>query len=272
LNNKFWDDFKDEVKMSEEKIKVFGRVTDFENNPLQDAVVEIKNNHFEAIQRTYTNSAGEYEILVEKGLYIALTAYKDYKTKYLEYWAWNVPAYQDLQIDPRIGGLEVYAMNAFRPQMAYPSLFIYFRPMSLKRSQEFESRSASKKIDVIDISPNLSKNCIEVKINRETVKILELNRVREYAGGINSIIAYLAQLTMPKRSLIAYLIKVAFHIKTKSRGNLGYTRVDVTITDAQTSEKGEGCLFGRAADTNNSVIDTYITVFLFSQAFLGTLP
>ncbi len=233
--------------MSEKKIKVFGKVTDFGKNPLQDAVVEIKSAHFEAIYKTYTNSAGEYEILVEKGLYMALMAYKDYKTKYLEYWAWNVPAHQDLQIDPRIGGLEVYAMNAFRPQGAYPSLFIYFRPMSLKRWQKFESRKAVKKTEVIDISPDLSKDCIEVKINRNPVKILELNRVKEYAGEIDSIITYLAQLTMPKRSLIAYLIKAAFHIRgSESRGNLGYARIDVTIRDPQTGEKGEGCLFWKS--------------------------
>jgi hypothetical protein len=244
LNSKILDKSDKDKEMSERRIKVFGKVTDFEKNPLQDAVVEIKSSHFEAIHRTYTNSAGEYEILLEKGLYMALMAYKDYKTKYLEYWAWDIPAYQDLQIDPCIGRLEVYAMNAFRPQGAYPSLFIYFRPMSLKRFQEFESRSGVKKIDVIDISPDLSKDCIEVKINGKAAKILELNRVKEYAGGIDSIIAYLAQLTMPKKSLIAYLIKVAFHIRgSKSGGNLGYTRVDVTIRDAQTGEKGEGSLF-----------------------------
>lgn len=233
--------------MSGEKIKIFGKVTDFERTPLRDAVVEIKNTHFKAIHRTYTNSAGEYEISVEKGLYIALMAYKDYKTKYLEYWAWNVPAYQDLQIDPRIGGLEVYAMNAFKPQGAYPSLFIYFRPMSLKRWHDFESRKDIKKTDVIDISPDLSKDCIEVKINKKPVKILELNRVEEYAGGINSIIAYLAQLTMPKRSLIAYLIKAIFPMReAESRETLEYTRIDIAIRDLQTGEKGAGCLFWKS--------------------------
>lgn len=210
-------------------------------------MVEIKDAHFEAIHKTYTNSAGEYEISVEKGLYMALIAYKDYKTKYLEYWAWNVPAYQDLQINPRIGGLEVYAMNAFKPQGAYPSLFIYFRPMSLKRGQNFESRKAIKKADVIDISPDLSKDCIEVKINGKPVEILELNRVKEYAGGIDSIIAYLAQLTMPKKSLIAYLIEAVFHMGgLKSKRNMEYTRIDIAIKDLQTGEKGEGCLFWKS--------------------------
>lgn len=233
--------------MSCEEIKIFGRVTDFGGNPLQGAAVEIKDAHFEAIYKTYTNSAGEYEISVKKGLYMALMAHKDYKTKYLEYWAWNIPAYQDLNINPRIGGIEVYAMNAFKPQGAYPSIFIYFRPMSLKRYQEFEKRKDTiKKIDTIDIAPKLSKNDIKVRINGKPVEILELNRVREYADGFYSIIAYLAQLTLPKRSLISYLIQAALPLKMPKKQKFGYICIDVTIIDSDTEEMGEGRVFWKA--------------------------
>ncbi|MGB9694228.1 MAG: carboxypeptidase-like regulatory domain-containing protein [Fervidobacterium sp.] len=233
--------------VEEEEIRIFGKVTDFANNPLQGAIVEVKNDRFEAIYKTRTNSAGEYKISVKKGLYMALVAYKDYKIKYLEYWAWNLPAYQDLHINPHIGGIEVYALNAFRPQGAYPSLIIYFRPMSLKRYQEFEKKKTGKKIDIIDIAPDLSKDDIKVKINNKPVKILELNRVKEYAGGVYSLIAYLAQLPLPKRLLIAYLIQAAFHLKLpKSEGKIRYTRIDVTVRDPYTEEKGESCLFWKA--------------------------
>jgi len=58
----------------------------------------------------------------------------NYKKENLEYWAWNIPAYSDLEINTRIDGLEVYAMNAWVPQGAVPSFQIYFRPMSLKRT------------------------------------------------------------------------------------------------------------------------------------------
>ena len=71
--------------MSSKKIRIFGKVTDFSNNRIEDAMVEIKNEHFETVYRAYTNNAGEYEILVRKGLYLALVACKDYKIKYLEY-------------------------------------------------------------------------------------------------------------------------------------------------------------------------------------------
>lgn len=236
--------------MDERKIVISGKATDFDNNPLQDATVEIKNDHFKAIYQTCTNVNGEYRIYVERGLYLALMAYKDYKTKYLEYWAWNFPAYQDLQINPRIGGIEVYAMNAFMPQGAYPSLVIYFRPMSLKRSHNMEGMKALKKTSVIDISPDLSKDDIELRINGKPVKILELNRVNEYAGGINSIVAYLIQSTLPKRSIIAYLIQAALPIKIpEDKKDSEYFRVDITLRDTQTGERGEGCLFWKKQQT-----------------------
>jgi len=241
--------------VNERKIVISGIVTDFDKNPLQDAVVEIKNDHFKAVYQVRTNDKGEYRILAEKGVYLALMAFKDYKTKYLEYWAWNVPAYEDSQINPHIGGIEVYAMNAFRPQGAYPSILIYFRPMSLKRYHTMKGAKAVKKSEVIDISPNLSKDDIELKINGVPVDILELNRVKEYAGGVSSVIAYLVQSTMPRRSLIAYLIQSALPLgRSESKRLLKYTRIDVTLTDKQTGERGEGCLFWKRQTIESATI------------------
>jgi hypothetical protein len=237
---------------NEGKILISGRVTDFDNNPLQNAVVEIKNARFDAIYKANTNDKGQYEIFVEKGVYLALMVCKDYKTKYLEYWAWNIPAYQDLQFNPRIDGIEVYAMNAFVPQGAYPSLIIYFRPMSLKRTQEAGGSNALKNMKVVDISPDLSEDDIELKINGTTVKILEINRVKEYADGISSMIAYLIQSTMPRKSIIAYLIQSALPLRTpNSKRYSEYLQIDLTLRDKKTGEKGEGCLFWKRQQTKS---------------------
>jgi len=67
-------------------------------------------------------------------------ACKDYAVENLEYWAWNIMAYQDLEINPCIDGLEVYAVNAWIPQGGMPSVQIYFRPMSLKRLKQLSQR------------------------------------------------------------------------------------------------------------------------------------
>jgi hypothetical protein len=235
--------------MTERMIVVSGKVTDFNSNPLQEALVEIKNSQFKTIYKAYTDDKGEYQIHAEKSLYTALCVCKDYKLKYLEYWAWNVPVYHDLQLNPRIGGIEVYAMNAFVPQGAFPSLLIYFRPMSLKRSLKKESSNSPEEPTVIDISPDLSKDDIELRINDNPVSILEINRVKEYAGGIRSIIAYLLQLTMPRKSIIAYLIQSAMSTRTLQDKSSGYLRIDATLRDKQTGERGEGCLFWKRQQT-----------------------
>jgi len=226
----------------ERKITISGKVTDFDDKPLQDVLVEIKNDHFETLYKTLSNAKGEYKMQVEKGLYFALMACKDYKTRYLEYWVWNVPAYRDLQFEPRIGQIEVYAMNAFKPQGAYPSLILYFRPMSLTRYQNLGGKTPAN-VSSIDISPHLEKDDIEVKVNGKPTEILELNKVREYAGGATSIVAYLLQLTLPRKSLIAYLVQLAAHVKIPEKTYSGYYRIDVALKDKQTGDRGEGCLF-----------------------------
>ena len=205
-------------------IKIYGKVTDFNDNPMENAKIEIKDSKFKAIYQTLSDIKGKYTLHIRKGTYMALTAYKDYKTKNLEYWAWNVPAYQDLQINPRIGGLELYAMNGFIPQGAYPSLIIYFRPMSLKRFKEEEENFKSK--ITIDIAPALSEKDIELKINNEQVDILGMNKVREFIGNNQFIFAYLIQSELPHNWKEAE-----------------YLYISLTLIDTETNERGEGCLF-----------------------------
>ena len=115
-------------------IKIFGKVTDFSGNPIENAEIDINDKHFETIYQTFSGEDGKYSFSVNEGTYIAMFVCKNYKKENLEYWAWNIPAYSDLEINTRIDGLEVYAMNAWVPQGAVPSFQIYFRPMSLKRT------------------------------------------------------------------------------------------------------------------------------------------
>lgn len=46
----------------ERKLVISGKVTDFDNNPLQNAEVEINNDRFVAIYKANTNDKGEYKI------------------------------------------------------------------------------------------------------------------------------------------------------------------------------------------------------------------
>jgi hypothetical protein len=223
-------------------IRIYGKVTDFNGNPIEDAEIVIVNKKFEVIYKAFSDADGKYSLNIDEGNYFALWACKDYAAKNLEYWAWSIPAYQDLEVNPRINGLEVYAINAWMPQGGLPSMQIYFRPMSLKRAKEFsqrlgvgfppspdEIRNVSHNFSVIDIAPNLTKDDIEVLIDDQAVKILEVNKVKEAAGGNQSIYGYLIQTTIPKNS--------------KDLKNSNYSQIRIIISDCETGEKGEGCLF-----------------------------
>lgn len=213
-----------------QKVRVFGRVTDFEGRPIDGASVFIKDARFNNVAETISDSSGRYSVEVPKGRHLALLAVKDYQVRFLEYWAWNVPAVRDLEINPRIDRLEVYAINAWRPQGAYPSYQIYFRPMGLtavtEQIMEAGSMEEFNKLPLLDIAPELSRNDIEVTIDGEAVAVLELNKVRESAGPGQAMFGYLIQVELPKK-----------------QAESDYSLITITLTDPKTGDKGEGSLF-----------------------------
>ncbi len=209
-------------------VHISGTVTDFKGTPIEGAVVELKKADFQTAYRCLTDGQGKYDLLVESGSYVALIAIvmEDYGTKKLEYWAWNVPALHDLEINPRYDRIEVYAMNAWCPQGALPSLQVYFRPMSLQRVMDQGGVEALKTMKLIDIAPELTHEDIVAEIDGERVAVLEVNKVREAAPNVQSIFAYLIQTALPEKPPEA-----------------DYWRITVTITDPVTGEMGEGLLF-----------------------------
>jgi hypothetical protein len=222
---------------SPDMIKIFGRVTDFKGHPIEGAMVMLKDNRFEDVATATSDKDGRYTLAAPKGHYMALAAVKDYQIKNLEYWAWNVPGIRDLEINPRFDRIEVYAVNAWRPQGAYPSYQIYFRPMSLsrvvKKVMEAGGMENFTKLPVIDIAPELSKNDIEVSIDGHKVEILEVNRVREAASQNQTMFGYLIQVGLPEK-------------KTEWE----YSVIAITLNDPATGEMGEGCYFVPSAHIN----------------------
>ena len=215
-------------------VKISGRVTDFDGRPVEGATIEVKNSRFDNAARAISDKDGRYSITVPKGVYMALAAVKDYQLRCLEYWAWTVPAERDLVIDPRFDRLEVYAMNAWRPQGGYPSLQVYFRPMSLTKTVKAVQAAGGMenlgKLKSIDIAPELAPDDIRVAIDGQPVRILQLSKVREASG--------------PDQYLTGYLIQVSLPEKPPAEG---YFPITITVTDRATGEKGEGCLFFRPA-------------------------
>jgi hypothetical protein len=215
---------------AEETFRISGRVTNLENQPIKDASVFLKDSKFGDVVTAKSDENGHYSLTAPKGHYMALVAVKHYMRKYLEYWAWNVPGDQDLEINPRFHRMEVYAINAWRPQGAYPSYQIYFRPMSLSMTmakiKETGSMADFQKLPMIDIAPNFNKDDIKVAINGQKVGILETNRVREAVGENQYMFGYLIQVKLPEK-----------------KSDKPYSVITITLTDPATGDKGEGCLF-----------------------------
>jgi len=212
------------------KAVIYGRVTDFSGRPVAGADVELKTADFQSAASARSGADGSYTLTVEEGLYMALTAVKDYQTKSLEYWAWGVPAFGDVRVDPRFDRLEVYALNAWRPQGAYPSYQIYFRPMSLTRTGAAVMKAGGmdglNKLPWLEIAPDLEARDIEVRVDGERVDVLRVNKVLEAGGPAQDLSAYLIQVALPKAS-----------------GAGHWVVFDVALVDRATGEMGEGRLY-----------------------------
>lgn len=184
-----------------------GYTRDKDLNPIAGANVYVMSERFEPLHQTVSDEKGFYSFDLLAGKYKYLVAVKDYGEKYLEYWCENIDLSEDRSIDARFDTLEVYGLNAFRVNGAFPALMVYFRPMSLKKALAGEK----------DICPDITS--IRAFVNGGEVSVLETNKVREFAGD---------------RSMGAYLIQAAL-----PEGVNDWERVDVEIT-------GDGGAFGMA--------------------------
>ena len=133
---------------AQDTVILYGKVTDKFNQPVDSASVWLKNRVdnistknkpalFENAYETLTDKHGNFSIEVEKGTYYCLYAIKesDYGKTKLEYWAWNLPIYDDLEINPQYDRMEIYGINASEPQTGpFETYQIYFRPMSLTKA------------------------------------------------------------------------------------------------------------------------------------------
>jgi hypothetical protein len=156
------------------KITITGKVTDFNNRPIDSAFVDIKNTSFNTVYSTYSNKNGDYTLTIDEGSYFALSCIRmrDYGINNLEFWAWNVQAFENLTINICYDKLEIYGVNVFSIQGGNPGYTMYFRPMSLTR---FKNKMP-------DISPSIENMDLSVEINGKAVKVNSVQKVEEYTN------------------------------------------------------------------------------------------
>lgn len=218
---------------AQEKVKVYGRVTDFNGHPIDSVTIRLKNKKFENVYETLTGKDGQFSLLVKTENYYCLYAIKlsDYKKTKLEYWAWNLPLFCDLEINPQYDNMEVYGINAFEPQVTpHETYSIYFRPMSLKKGNV----ASIIKGDTVNMAPErITPDELDIRVNGAKSQIVVINKVTEYARG-GYFFGYMAQVLKPD--------KKSETIKDSER-IAGYDKISIILKSNETGEIGKGETF-----------------------------
>lgn len=196
-----------QIPETPETVTISGRVTDFDGNPIDSVTVSWLNPAFSGHYYTTTDADGCYTACIPKGRYayaggINMTEYPNAGStlpeadQRLEFWAWNFIADRDTTFDFRYHRLEVYGVNVFQVQGAAPGYTVYFRPMSLTRSQRWTRDG--KPDGAAALAPPIDSARIEVSINGEPVEIRIAQEVKEYFGEDSWSNAYLLFVDRPK--------------------------------------------------------------------------
>jgi hypothetical protein len=207
---------------SQKMVTIKGKVTDFSGKPIVSAMIEAKSKSFEMKYHAFSDKNGNYSISVDEGTYIGISCVRmaDYAKSNLEFWAWNVPAVNDMTINMRYERLEVYGLNVFKIQGAHRGYTIYCRPMSLTRYLEWEKNPTP----LMNLAPNPDKMRVEVTVNGSSVKVNMVEKVKEYAG---------------KQQTEGYVIYTDLGATTSKP----YDEIRVTITDLENGDKGEAVYY-----------------------------
>ena len=233
----------------QEKVKIYGKVTDVNNQPVDSASVWLKqkidslsiNNKekvFDNSYETFTDSNGFFSMDIEPGTYYCLYAIfeDDYGKTKLEYWAWNLPVYKDLEINPRYDRMEIYGINGFEPKRSpFNTYMIYFRPMSLTKALKSLNLPKDSKTDTLNIAPNnIFKEELKVKVNGIETEVVAIDKISEYIRDSNYMYAYMIQILKPKEES---------NILNNPELVDGYDKITIELNSKETNEIGVGEYF-----------------------------
>lgn len=228
-----------QASFAQDQVRIFGKVTDFNGNPIDSVNIRLKDKNFKNVYETFTTEDGTFSMYVNKGNYLCLYALKasDWIKRKLEYWAWNFPAFQDIEINPQYDRMEIYGVNVFEPQLGpYETYMVYFRPMSLQKIHKVlddnhvteVSKLKLVKGDTLHIAPkDISKEELDIRVNDQSAKILGIHQAIEYVRG-NYEHTYLVQIMKPEKN---------------KESIPGYDKISVVLRSKETNESGKAEYF-----------------------------
>lgn len=227
------------------KVRIYGQVTDFNNRPVDSASIWLKQNIdslalkdkekiFDNSYETLTDSKGFFSMEIDPGTYYCLYAIKevDYGKTKLEYWAWNLPIYKDLEIKPQYDRIEIYGINAFEPQRGpFNTYMIYFRPMSLTKALNLPKELQS---DTINIAPeNITKEELTVRVNGIETEVVAIDKIREYTKNERYMYGYMIQILKTKENSQSHTSELVE----------GFDKITIILHSEETNEFGKGEYF-----------------------------
>lgn len=210
-------------------VKISGRVTDFNGNPVDSCTVLIYNPDFSEAYETLSDSSGNYLLdSIPAGKYAAIAAMRvnEYprmlqvppQDMKLEFWAWNVIADRDMTLDIRYDKLELYGTKAFIEYGGRQEMLIYTRPMSVTKViayQNFIDKSEAERNSIVTVEPQYMS--FEVYVDGEPMEIYSIQPLilPNTNGNSDNDICYLIQAKLPtdiySRNQKNYEVRVVGH-------------------------------------------------------------
>jgi hypothetical protein len=170
-----------------------GKITDFTNKPFP-AAFKFYRESFGGGIGVWSNKDGEYSITIPQGIYNAF--YVDdnsYRKTSLENWSWHMIVDRNETHDFKIGTGEVYSLCVWVNNGGFSTLFIYFRPMILHKSSQYQVEINANQFNVTDKCPELNIEDITVTLNGYELKKLSLQKIFETSDK-DAMPAYILQV------------------------------------------------------------------------------
>lgn len=216
-----------------DSVTICGRVTDYNDMPLDSVSVCWQSTTFATITEVLTDKDGYYKARIKKGKYYAMGALNmsqyivtgselPEKDQRLEFWGWNFIADRDTTFDMQYHRMEAYGVHVFNVRGGTPGYTIYVRPMSLTRYQQWAKDKTPESL----LAPSPGNAEIAVTINGTATPVRMIQEIKEYFE--------------PGQYGNAYLL---FVDPVKTRNGLPYDIFRIRITDKENGDKGEAVYF-----------------------------